>query len=78
MESRPLCPCSRSKIGSSNLAAFADISSTIIHAISSSVARGQLSASARMRPFQYVISCFSTVTTMEGLQVAPTAPLSIE
>ena len=35
-------------------------------------------ASSRMRGCQAASSCFSTATAMDGLQVAPTAPCSME
>src|SRR6202034_189171 len=65
-------------MGRSSRAAFADISSTMRHEISSSVASGKLAASSRMRGFQTAISFLSTETAIEGLQVAPTAPCSME
>ena len=60
MDRRPLRPFSRSKIGFSSLAAFADISSTTIQAISSSVACGNSVPALRIRGFQTAISCLST------------------
>ena len=39
---------------------------------------GRLAASARMRGFQTASSFLRTETAMEGLQVAPTAPCSME
>ena len=40
--------------------------------------RGNSSIRAAMRSFQTCNSCFRTSSTMTGLQVAPTAPFSIE
>src|SRR5215469_4229713 len=60
----------------SNAAARADISSTRRHPICSSVADGISRSSSRIRGRQKFISCFSTLTAITGLQVAPTEPSS--
>ncbi len=78
IESRPLRPRCASKIGLSRAAARMEISRTTCQAISSSVAVGISLTSSCMRPFQKLISLFSTPTTITGLHVAPTAPCSIE
>ena len=78
MDRRPFRPACSSKIGRSREAAFLDISSTSLQPIWSSVALGPCSMSWLSTGAQRAISWRSTLTTMTGLQVAPTAPLSIE
>jgi len=67
-----------SKIGCSSFAPFWEISSTSFQPMASSVACGISRTSSAMRSFHRCISFFSTSRTIDGLQVAPTAPSSIE
>ena len=59
-------------------AALADMSSTTFQPIWSSLAVGMASIRAWIRGFQLASSCLMTDTAITGLQVAPTAPCSIE
>jgi hypothetical protein len=77
MERRPLRPFSRSKMGRSRRAALGDLFDDAPGEFVLSEL-GSAAASSRMRGFQTASSCFSTATAMEGLQVAPTAPCSME
>ena len=74
IDSRPLRPPNRSKVGSSSGAARTENASTIIQASSSSVAVGCSAASCRASARLPAGSFFQTSTTIVGFAVAPTAP----
>src|SRR5208283_1962058 len=73
MDRRPFFPFSRSKTGFRSSAALMDISSTTRQATWLSDAAGISRMSSAILSFQRLHSFFSTMT---GLHVAPTAPLS--